>query len=83
MSDLIECMVDGGTWVVGDLVVNRQQFEEMTAQEDGTFTAVLKHDGFAYFYDGLVADIDLSHGIKNMTVTFRLTPANIFAKGPA
>jgi hypothetical protein len=80
MSDLMECNVDGGTWLVGDLVVSREEFEQMTPDHRGEFSAVVRANGYLYYFDQLVPECDLSHGIKNMKIIFRLSPRNIVMK---
>lgn len=82
MSDLVECLVDGGVWIIGTLNVSREQFETMQPEPDGTFNAVLKHDGYLYYYDSIVPEYDFTHGTRNVTVNFHLSRDNIFAKRP-
>lgn len=80
MSDLMECKIDGGTWIVGDLTITRERFEEMVPDDRGEYSAVFQHDGWLYYYDGLIPEFDFSHGMKNLKVSFRISPKNIVTK---
>ena len=83
MSQLVECLVDGGVWIVGDWVVDREYFEQMPFDHyRQTYSGRLAFDGFEYLYDGLVPDFDFSNGLENAKITFHLTKDNIVSKYP-
>jgi hypothetical protein len=83
MSDLVECIVDGGTWVFGDLVVSRREFEQMRQDVRGEFTAAIRNDGYMYYYDQLRPEFN--HPDENLytEVRFSLSPKNVVMKIPA
>ena len=83
MSDLMECNIDGGTWLVGDIIFSREEFEEMTPDHRGEFSIRIKSRGYVYYFDQLVPEFDFSNGIPNLKITFRLSPKNIVMKVPA
>jgi hypothetical protein len=85
MSELVECLVNGGVWVIGTLELTREQFEEMTPQLDGTFNVIFSYDGFRYYYDGIVPEYDFTKGLgkREAIVKFHVSPDNIVGKWPA
>lgn len=80
MTELVECKIDGGTWIVGTLTIDRFKFFTMTPDKDGGYSAVLEYDGWAYYYDGLVPEYDFTFGLLFSFVKFKLTKDNIYLK---
>ena len=81
MSELIECVVDGGVWIVGDWVVDREYFEQMPFDHyRQTYSGRLSFDGWEYLYDGLSPVFDFSNGLENAKITFRITKENIVSR---
>lgn len=82
MNGLSEQNIDGAVWIVGTLKVYQKDFEEMAPESDGSFRVVLRHNGWAYYYDGLFPEFDFTHGFEDGVVYFHISKENIFAKRP-
>ena len=83
MTELMECKIDGGTWIVGTLTVDRFKFFGMLPEKDGTYNATLQYDGWVYYYDRLVPEYDFTLGLLMSVVKFKLTRDNIYLKHKA
>jgi hypothetical protein len=82
MSDLMECNISGGKWLVGELIISREEFETMVPDYRGEYSAVIRNNGYLYYYDQLVPRYDFSNGIPKAKVNFQLTPKNFVQKIP-
>ena len=82
IHEVEEQVFDGQTWLMGNLIIPRDEFLEMMPDYDGRFSVVVIHGDSVYSCDGIVPSFDFTYGLRSARVYLELSQRTAFAKRP-